>query len=112
MLLESFARARAEAGRAGLLPAVGDVKAKLDADKPRIDHRCRLPPDAHRHRSLHRWRRVFVPVPKPLGPPADGKQSFVVSFVSPAEAAAIKGKTLTLTLISDRGSTETTGTRE
>jgi hypothetical protein len=50
---------------------------------------------------------VFVPVPKPLGPPADGKQSFAVTFVSPAEAAAIKGKTLALILSSDLGSTET-----
>ena len=47
------------------------------------------------------------PVPKPLGPLADGKQRFAVNFVSPAEAAAIKGKTLALTLVSDQGSTET-----
>ena len=50
---------------------------------------------------------MFVPVPKPLGPIDGGKQRFAVSFASPAEAAAVKGKTLALTLVSDQGSTET-----
>ena len=40
----------------------------------------------------------------------DGKQRFVVAFMSADEAAAIKGKLLTLTLVSDEGSTETTWT--
>jgi len=35
-----------------------------------------------------------------------------VSFATPAEAAAIKGKPLTLTLVSDRGSTETVRTAQ
>ena len=42
-----------------------------------------------------------------LGVPVDGKQRFAVTFASPSEAAAIKGKTLRLTLVSDQGSTET-----
>ena len=37
---------------------------------------------------------MFIPVPKPLGPLADGKQRFAVIFVTPAEAAAVKGKSL------------------
>ena len=53
---------------------------------------------------------TYVPVPKPDGPLADGKQRFTVSFASAAEAAALKGKTLTLTLVSDLGSTETAWT--
>jgi hypothetical protein len=36
----------------------------------------------------------------------NGRQRFVVSFASPAEAAAIKGKPLTLTFVSDEGSRE------
>ena len=51
-----------------------------------------------------------MPVPKPHGPVADGKQRFTVSFATPAEAAVVKGKTLTLTLVSDQGSTETVWT--
>ena len=54
----------------------------------------------------------LMPVPKPLGPPIGGKQRFVVSFATPEEAAAIKGKPLSLILVSDRGSTETRWTAE
>jgi hypothetical protein len=51
-------------------------------------------------------------VPKALGPLEDGKQRFFASFMTPAEAEAIRGKTLTLTLVSDKGSAETTWTAE
>ena len=47
------------------------------------------------------------PRSKPLGPLDDGKQRFAIIFASPAEASAIKGKSLALTLVSDQGSTET-----
>jgi hypothetical protein len=50
---------------------------------------------------------VFVPPPASLGVPVDGRERFAVTFASPSEAAAIKGKTLRLTLVSDQGSTET-----
>ena len=50
---------------------------------------------------------VFVPMPSPLGPPEGGKQRFAVDFRTAAEAQALKGKPLTLTLVSDKGSTET-----
>ena len=45
-------------------------------------------------------------MPKPLGPVQNGKQRFVVSFASPAEAEAIRGKPLTLTFVSDEGARE------
>jgi hypothetical protein len=41
-----------------------------------------------------------------------GKQRFVVSFASPAEAAAIRGKPLTLTFVSDEGAREASVTVE
>ena len=47
-----------------------------------------------------------------LGPLEGGKQRFVVSFDSAAEAAAIKGKPLTLTLVWDGGARETSWTVE
>ena len=50
---------------------------------------------------------AFVPVPNPLGPIEGGKQRFAVAFKTAAEAQAVKGKPLTLTLVSDRGSTQT-----
>jgi len=40
----------------------------------------------------------------------DGKQRFSVVLPSAEEAAAVKGKPLTFTLVSNRGSTETTRT--
>ena len=51
-----------------------------------------------------------MPVPQALGPLKDGKQRFSVTFYSPDEAAAIKGKPLRIVLVSDEGSTETTWT--
>ena len=54
----------------------------------------------------------LIPVPKPVGPLAGGKQRFVATFATPAEAAAIKGKPLDFTLVSDQGSTETSRAAE
>ena len=62
--------------------------------------------------SSSRAGEMFVPVPKPLGPAQNGKQRFVVSFASPAEAAAIRGKSLTLTFVSDEGAREASVTVE
>ena len=50
---------------------------------------------------------VFIPASKPLGPLDGGKQRFAIVFATPAEASAVKGKSLALTLVSDQGSTET-----
>jgi len=107
MLLESFLARVPKPARDGLLPSVSKVDAKLDAEKPQLIIDAAFPPGATATDLFIDGGEVFVPVPKPLGPPADGKQSFAVTFVSPAEAAAIKGKTLALILSSDLGSTET-----
>ena len=47
------------------------------------------------------------PLPSRSGLSRDGKQRFAIIFASPAEASAVKGKSLALTLVSDQGSTET-----
>ncbi len=107
MLLESFLARVPKLARDGLLPSVSKVDAKLDAEKPQLIVDAVFPPGATATDLFIDGGDVFVPVPKPLGPPIDGKQSFAVTFVSPAEAAAIKGKTLALILSSDLGSTET-----
>jgi DsbC/DsbD-like thiol-disulfide interchange protein len=107
MLLESFLARVPKPAPDGLLPSVSKVDAKLDAEKPQLIIDAVFPPGATATDLFIDGGEVFVPVPKPLGPPADGKQSFAVTFVSPAEAAAIKGKTLALILSSDLGSTET-----
>jgi DsbC/DsbD-like thiol-disulfide interchange protein len=90
------------------LPAIGKIEAKFDVDKPVIVIEALYPPDAAgSDLFVDIADGTYVPVPSALGPPADGKQSFTVNFMSRDEAKAIKGKTLVLTLVSDRGSRET-----
>ncbi len=107
MLLESFLARVPKPARDGLLPSVNKVEAKLDAEKPELIVDAVFPAVATATDLFIDGGDVFVPVPKPLGAPVDGKQSFAVTFVSASEAAALKGKNLALTLTSDLGSTET-----
>lgn len=93
---------------AGALPAIGKVEAKLDADKPSIVIEALFPPGATgTDLFVDIADGTYVPVPKALGPLAGGKQNFAVNFASKDEAKDIKGKTLVITLVSDRGSRET-----
>ncbi len=92
---------------AGLLPAIGSVEVKLDGEAPGLEVDAVFAPGATGTDLLIDGGDVFVPAPASLGAPVDGKQRFAVPFASPAEAQAIKGKTLRLTLVSDQGSTET-----
>lgn len=106
LLLESFlARVPKQAAK-GVLPEVSGVEADLGGKSPTLAVDAVFPPGATGTDLFIDGGDVFVPVPEP-GPVADGKQRFAVSFATPSEAAAIKGKTLALTLVSDQGSTET-----
>jgi DsbC/DsbD-like thiol-disulfide interchange protein len=107
LLLESFLARVPKPARDGALPSVSNVQVKFDADRPGLVIDAIFPPGATGTDLFIDGGDVFVPAPTPLGPIADGKQRFAVSFVSPAEAAALKGKTLALILVSDEGSTET-----
>lgn len=108
LLLAGFLARVPKPARDGALPSVSKVEAKPDADQPGLVIDAIFPPGATGTDLFIDGGDVFVPVPMPLGPIADGKQRFAVSFVSPAEAAALKGKTLAVILVSDQGSTETT----
>ena len=107
LLLDSFLARVPKPARNGVLPSASNVEAKLDAAKPELVVYAVFPPGATETDLFIDGGAVFVPVPAPLGPIADGKQSFAVGFVSTAEAAALKGKALALVLVSDQGSTET-----
>jgi DsbC/DsbD-like thiol-disulfide interchange protein len=96
----------------GELPALGGVEAKLDGATPELRIDALFPAGASGSDLFIEAGDVYVPVPKAAGPLEGGKQSFVVSFVSAAEAAAIKGKPLTLTLVWDGGARETIWTAE
>jgi DsbC/DsbD-like thiol-disulfide interchange protein len=95
------------------LPSLGGVEAKLDGAKPELIVDANFPDGATgTDLFIEAPGGAFVPVPKPLGPIEGGKQRFVVSFASPAEVAAIKGKPLTLTIVSDEGAREASWTLE
>jgi DsbC/DsbD-like thiol-disulfide interchange protein len=110
MLLDSALALVPKPAAPGVLPSVGAVAASLDAAKPEIVVDAVFASDARGTDLFIDGGETFVPVPMSQGPAAGGKQRFVVSFATPAEAVAIKGKPLTLTLVSDRGSTETVWT--
>ena len=112
LLLDSFLARVPLPARPGLLPSVGGVEAKLDGANPGLVVDAVFPSGATGTDLLIDGGDVFVPLPAPLGAPDDGKQRFAVTFASPSEAAAIRGKTLRLTLVSDQGSTETMWTAQ
>jgi suppressor for copper-sensitivity B len=106
LLLETFLARVPKPAAPGVLPEVSGVEAKLDSDAPELVVDAVFPPGATGNDLFVYAGDVFVPVPRPLGPVADGKQRFAVTFATPSEAAAVKGKTLALTLVSDQGSTD------
>jgi DsbC/DsbD-like thiol-disulfide interchange protein len=107
LLLDAALAQVPKPARAGLLPAVKGVEVNLDGDAPGLVFDAVFPPGATGTDLLIDGGDVFVPAPKSLGAPLEGRERFAVTFATPAEAAAIKGKTLRLTLVSDQGSTET-----
>jgi DsbC/DsbD-like thiol-disulfide interchange protein len=92
------------------LPRIETVTANLDGATPSLLIDALFPPDATGTDLFIDGGETFVPVPKPVGPLAGGKQRFAVVFASPEEAASVKGKSLTLTLVADGGSSETVWT--
>jgi DsbC/DsbD-like thiol-disulfide interchange protein len=107
LLLESYLARVPKPARDGLLPSVSGVDSKLDGEKPELIVDAVFPSGATGADLFIEGGDVFVPVPTPLGPLDGGKQRFAVTFVTPSEAAAVKGRTLLLTLVSDQGSTKT-----
>jgi DsbC/DsbD-like thiol-disulfide interchange protein len=106
-LIESFLARVPKLGKPGLLPELGGIEARLDAAAPELIVDAVFPPGATATDLFVYAGDVFIPASKPLGPLDGGKQRFAIIFATPSEAAAIKGRTLALTLVSDQGSTET-----
>lgn len=111
-LIEAYLARVPRPAAPGLLPAVKAIKAKFAGKASELIVEAAFPPGAKETDLFIDGGDTFVPVPRALGPVANGKQRFAVSFVSQAEANAIKGKNLTLTLVSDRGSTDTQWTAD
>jgi DsbC/DsbD-like thiol-disulfide interchange protein len=107
LLLETALAQVPKPAEAGRLPEVAGVEAKLEGAAPQLVVDTVFPQGASGIDLFIDGGDAYVPVPKPLGEAEGGKQRFAVTFASAEEAAAIKGKTLHLTLVSDQGSTET-----
>ncbi len=94
------------------LPRIAKIVQQLDGETPGLEVEALFPEGATETDLFIASPEVLVPVPKALGPLQDGRQRFVAAFLAPAEAAAIKGKPLTFTVISDQGSTDTIWTAQ
>jgi DsbC/DsbD-like thiol-disulfide interchange protein len=110
LLLERYLALVPKPVTKGDLPAIGDTEAKLDGDRPELLIEALFPPGAIATDLFVEAPNVFIPVAKPQGELENGRQRFVVNFASKAEAEAVKGKPLTLTLVWDEGGRETTWT--
>jgi DsbC/DsbD-like thiol-disulfide interchange protein len=111
-LIETFLARVPQTGAPDRLPEIAASELKSDGKKFELIVDASFAPSATGTDLFIDGGDSLIPVPKPLGPPADGKQRFMVTFTTPAEAAAIKGKSLKLTLVSDQGSTEASWTAE
>jgi DsbC/DsbD-like thiol-disulfide interchange protein len=105
-LIETYLARVPKPAAPGILPEVTGVETKLEDTPSQLIVDAAFPAHATGSDLFIDGGDVFVPVPTPLGALADGKQSFAVTFITPSEVAAIKGKTLKLTLVTDQGSTE------
>lgn len=111
-LIETFLARVPKAAVPGVLPELSQVVADFAGAAPGLIVEAAFPAGATDTDLFIDGGEVFVPMPKPLGPVAAGNQRFAVSFASPSEATAIKGKPLSFTLVSDQGATETIWTAE
>lgn len=111
-LIETFLARVPQSPDPDRLPKIDAVGFKLDGNTSQLVVDASFAPDAAGTDLFIDAGDSLMPVPKPVGPAADGRQRFAVTFATPEEVAAIKGKPLRLTLVSDQGSTETVWTAE
>lgn len=111
-LIETALSRVPEPAQAGALPRLDTVAADFGSDAPKLTIEAVFPKNAKDTDVFVDNPHVLVPVPKPLGQLKDGKQSFEVTFYTAKDAEAVKGKPLTITLVSDRGSSQTIWTAE
>jgi DsbC/DsbD-like thiol-disulfide interchange protein len=108
---QAYARVPEPAGP-DTLPRLEGVTATLDGPAPGLEVAAMFPDGATGTDLFIASPDVLIPVPKALGPLQDGKQRFAVAFATPDEAAAVRGKPLTFTLVSNEGASETTRTED
>jgi DsbC/DsbD-like thiol-disulfide interchange protein len=94
------------------LPRIAEVAESLEGEHPGLTLEAAFPDGAKDTDVFIDNPMVLIPVPKALGPVEDGRQRFAVAFTTPQEARAIKGRPLTITVVSDRGASQTRWTAD
>jgi DsbC/DsbD-like thiol-disulfide interchange protein len=112
ILLQRYLDLVPKQAKQGELPALGSVETKLNENKPELVIEAIFPENSTGTDLFAEAGDIYVPIPSPLGAPEGGRQRFAISFGSPSEVDAVKGKTLTLTLVSDSGAREASYTVE
>jgi DsbC/DsbD-like thiol-disulfide interchange protein len=107
VLIETYLARVPKSAAPGILPEVKAIEAKFAGEASELIVDAIFPQDATGTDLFIDGGDAFVPVPNPLGPVSEGRQRFAVTFTSAAEAGAIKGRNIMLTLVSDQGSTDT-----
>ena len=92
------------------LPRVMKISGGLDGDAPELKIEVEFPEGATGTDVFVDNPKALVPVTKALGPLEDGRQRFAIAFPVIEEAAALKGKPLTITVVAEDGASETTWT--
>jgi hypothetical protein len=83
------------------------MTASLDGPEPRLQFEARFPRgDKGGDLFIEAPGGLYVPMPKRLPDAADGTARFEVDLARSGVAADLKGKTLTLTLVSAEGASE------
>ena len=83
--------------------------AELSGDKPRLLLETEFPGGTgHADVFVEAPDGLFVPLPKKIADDGKGAITFEVDLSKDADVAALKGKQLTATMVSDKGQSEAT----
>jgi DsbC/DsbD-like thiol-disulfide interchange protein len=108
-ILAGLARVpRPQAERRPEDPELRSMTSRLDGPEPQLRFTVRFPGGGKGgDLFIEAPEGIYVPLPKRLADAADGTARFEVDLARSDIARDLKGKTLTLTLVSDAGATET-----
>jgi DsbC/DsbD-like thiol-disulfide interchange protein len=87
-------------------PLVTGVVTELTGDKPRIVLRAEVPAGDHVDAFVDAPDGLYVPLPKKTADDGKGSVTFEVDLSKDVDIAALKGKKLSATVVSDKGQSE------
>lgn len=89
-------------------PALVSAEVELEGAAPRIRIAARFPGEGSAVAFLEAPDGLFLPVPEPVGAGADGVRTFEAPLGADVDIAALKGKTVTVTLVGETGASVAT----